>query len=104
MTNLTAAIAAAVQDATGTSSAAICDTKRPLKIRNWIGFLGTCNRVLDSTNVEFVVKIRYAPAIIVFKGLDETGTATSLTAGYTIDNYYMTIQKLDLMIIITNWL
>ena len=38
--------------ATGTTNAQVCDTQRPLQIRNWIGFLGTCNRVLDLTNVE----------------------------------------------------
>ena len=96
LTNSTGAITAAVQgSATGTTSALTCDTKRPLQIRNWIGFLGSCNRVLDLTDVEFVVEIRYAPASIVFKGIDATGTPTAATAGYTIDNYYMTIQKVS---------
>ena len=96
LTNSTGAITAAVQgSATGTTSALTCDTKRPLQIRNWIGFLGSCNRVLDLTDVEFVVEIRYAPASIVFKGIDATGTPTAATAGYNIDNYYMTIQKIN---------
>jgi hypothetical protein len=89
------AIAAAVQGSqTGTSNTAVCDTNRPLQIRNWIGFLGTCNRVLDLSNVEVVIEIRYAPAQIMFKGLDATGTPTTVTPSYSIDNYYMTVQKI----------
>jgi hypothetical protein len=88
-------ITATVQGAqTGTTSAATCDNNRPLQIRNWVGFLGTCNRVLDLTNVEVVIEIRYAPANIMFKGLDATGTVTAATATYSIDNYYMTVQKI----------
>ena len=91
----TSPITAQIQGAqTGTTNAAVCDTKRPLQIRNWCGFLGTCNRVLDLTNVEVVIEIRYAPASIVFKGIDATGTPVLLTPSYTIDNYYMTIQKI----------
>jgi len=54
LTTSTEAITAAAQgsSATGTTNAAVCDTNRPLQIRNWIGFLGTCNRVLDLTNVQ----------------------------------------------------
>ncbi len=90
----TSVITAQIQGAqTGTTSAATCDTARPLQIRNWVGFLGTCNRVLDLTNVEVVIEIRYAPATIMFKGLDATGTVTAATPSYQIDNYYMTIQK-----------
>ena len=90
----TEAITAAAQGtATGTTDAAVCDTKRPLHIRNWIGFLGTCNRIIDLTNVEFVVEIRLASANIMFKGLDAT-TPTNITPNYTIDNYYMTINKI----------
>lgn len=89
------AIAATCQGAqTGTTSAATCDTKRPLQIRNWIGFLGTCNRVLDLTNVEVVIEIRYASPNIMFKGIDATGTVTAATPSYTIDAYYMTVQKI----------
>lgn len=90
----TEAITAAAQGtATGTTDAAVCDTKRPLQIRNWIGFLGTCNRILDLTNVEFVVEIRLASTNIMFKGIDAT-TPTNVTPTYTIDNYYMTINKI----------
>ena len=80
--------------ATGTTDAQVCDTKRPLQIRNWIGFLGTCNRVLDLTNVELVVEIRYASQNIMFKGLDAT-TPTNVSPTYTIDNYYMTAMKVN---------
>ena len=91
----TEAITAAAQGtATGTSDATVCDTKRPLQIRNWIGFLGTCNRVIDLTNVEFVVEYRLASANIMFKGIDAT-TPTNITPTYTIDNYYMTITKIS---------
>jgi len=91
----TEAITAAAQGtATGTSDATVCDTKRPLQIRNWIGFLGTCNRVIDLTNVEFVVEYRLASANIMFKGIDAT-TPTNITPNYTIDNYYMTITKIS---------
>jgi hypothetical protein len=86
--------AAALGTATGTTDAAVCDTKRPLQIRNWIGFLGTCNRVVDLRNVEFVVEIRLASANIMFKGIDAT-TPTNITPSYTIDNYYMTITKIS---------
>ena len=62
------AITATVQGATltNTTDATACDNARPLQIREWIGFLGTCNRVLDLTNVEVVIEIRYAPSNIVF--------------------------------------
>lgn len=79
--------------ASGTTDATVCDTKRPLQIRNWIGFLGTCNRILDLTNVELVVEIRYASTNIMFKGLDAT-TPTNVTPTFTIDNYYMTVMKI----------
>jgi len=91
----TGVITATCQGAqTGTTSAATCDTKRPLHIRNWCGFLATCNRVLDLTNVEVVIEIRYAPATIMFQGIDATGTVTAATPNYSIDNYYMTVQKI----------
>jgi hypothetical protein len=91
----TEAITAAAQGtATGTTDAAVCDTKRPLQIRNWIGFIGTCNRVCDLRNCEFVVEIRLASANIMFKGIDAT-TPTNVTPTYTIDNYYMTINKIS---------
>ena len=91
----TEAITAAVQGtATGTTDATVCDTKRPVQIRNWVGFLGSCNRVIDLTNVEFVVEIRMASANIMFKGIDAT-TPTNITPSYTIDNYYMTINKIS---------
>jgi hypothetical protein len=90
----TEAITAAAQGtATGTTDAQVCDIKRPLQIRNWIGMLGTCNRVVDLTNVEFVVEIRLASANIMFKGIDAT-TPTNVTPTYTIDNYYMNINKI----------
>jgi hypothetical protein len=89
------AIAAAVQgSATGTTDAATCDTSRPLQIRNWIGFLGTCNRILDLTNVEVVIEIRYAPTSIIFKGIDGTGTTATATPTYSLENFYMTIYKI----------
>lgn len=91
----TEAITAAAQGtATGTTDGAVCDTKRPLQIRNWCGFLGTCNRIIDLTDVEFVVECRMASANIMFKGIDAT-TPTNLTPTYTIDNYYMTINKIS---------
>lgn len=92
----TEAITAAVQHTTtGTTDAQVCDTKRPLQIRNWCGFLGTCNRIIDLTDVEFVLEIRLASANIMFKGKDATPTVTTLTPTYTIDNYYMTINKIS---------
>ena len=91
----TEAITAAAQGtATGTTDAAVCDNKRPLQIRNWCGFLGTCNRIIDLTDVEFVVEIRLSSANIMFKGIDAT-TPTNLSPTYTIDNYYMTINKIS---------
>ena len=91
----TEAITAAAQGtATGTTDTSVCDTKRPLQIRNWVGFLGTCNRVIDLTNVEFVVEYRLASANIMFKGIDAT-SPTSIVPTYTIDNYYMTITKIS---------
>ena len=91
------AITATVQGAlaTSTTESAVCENKRPLQIRNWIGFLGTCNKVLDLTNVEVVIEIRYAPSTILFLGTDVGATGrTSITPTYTINNYYMTIQKI----------
>jgi hypothetical protein len=91
------AITATVQGAlnTSTTETAVCENKRPLQIRNWIGFLGTCNKVLDLTNVEVVIEIRYAPATILFLGVDVGATGrTSATPTYTLNNYYMTVQKI----------
>jgi hypothetical protein len=92
------AITATVQgaSATATVETAICENKRPLQIRNWMGFLGTCNRVLDLTNVEVVVEIRYAPATILFLGtqIGATGRTTAVPT-YTINNYYMTVHKIS---------
>ncbi len=76
--------------ATRTNDASICDTARPLQIRTWIGFLGTCNRVFDRTNVEVVIEIRYDPVQIAFWGIDAT-TPSTLTPSYQIDNHYMTV-------------
>ena len=91
----TEAITAAAQGtATGTTDASVCDTKRPLQIRNWIGLLGTCPRVVDLTQTEFVVEIRLASANIMFKGIDAT-SGTNVTPSYTIDNYYMNINKIN---------
>jgi hypothetical protein len=91
------AITASVQGAvsTFTTDATACDNKRPLHITNWIGFLGTCNRVLDLTNVEVVIEIRYAPANILWKGVVVAAGEALLNPTYTIDNYYMTIQKIS---------
>lgn len=91
------AITSTVQGAlnTSTTESNVCENKRPLQIRNWIGFLGTCQKVLDLTNVEVVVEIRYAPATILFLGVDvgATGKVSSVPT-YTLNNYYMTVQKI----------
>jgi hypothetical protein len=52
------AITATVQGAvsTNTTDATACYSKRPLHITKWIEFLGTCNKVLDLTNVDVVIK------------------------------------------------
>lgn len=100
----TEAITAAAQGtATGTTNEAVCDTKRQLQIRNWIGFLSGNSygystdfgnsRILDLRNVELIVEIRYAPTNIMWKGIDAT-SPSNLTPTYTIDNYYMTVQKI----------
>ena len=91
------AITATVQGAvsTFTTDATACDFKRPLHITNWCGFLGTCNRVLDLTNVEVVIEIRYAPSSILWKGVAVAAGEVALNPSYTIDNYYMTIQKIS---------
>lgn len=91
------AITAAVQGgvSTFTTDATACDNKRPLHITNWVGFLGTCNKVIDLTNVEVVIEIRYAPSTILWKGVAVSAGESALTPSYTIDNYYMTIQKIS---------
>jgi hypothetical protein len=91
------AITAAVQGAvsTFTTDATACDYQRPLQITNWIGFLGTCNKILDLTNVEVVIEIRYAPAAILWKGVAVAAGETAAVPSYTIDKYYMTIQKIS---------
>jgi hypothetical protein len=77
-----------------TTETAVCENKRPLQIRNWCGFLKSCNKVLDLTGCEVVIEIRYAPATILFLVQDVGSTgSTSTTPSYTIDKYYMTIQK-----------
>jgi hypothetical protein len=81
--------------ANGANDSNVCDTNRPLQFRNWIGFLGTCNRVLDLTNVEVVIEIRYAPATISFKGINATAPVTEITPAYTINNYFMTVFKVS---------
>ena len=88
-------ITGTVQGATSTATtdATACDNARPLQITNWIGFLGTCNRIVDFTDVEVVVEIRYAPANIMFLGA-AVASPSSLTPSYTINNYYMTAQKI----------
>ena len=91
------AITGTVQGAlnTSTSETTVCETKRPLQIRNWLGFLGTCQKVLDLTNVEVIIEIRYAPSTILFLGVDVGATGrTSAVPTYTLNNYYMTIQKI----------
>jgi hypothetical protein len=91
------AITATVQGgtSTATTNASSSDNKRPIHITNWVGLLGTCNRVLDLTNVEVVIEIRYAPANILWKGVVVAAGETALTPSYTIDQYYMTIQKIS---------
>jgi hypothetical protein len=92
------AITGTVQGAlnTSTSETTVCENWRPLQIRNWIGFLGSCNKVLDLTNVEVVIEIRYAPATILFLGVDVGATGkTSATPTYKIDKYYFTAQKIS---------
>jgi hypothetical protein len=91
-------ITATVQGAlnTSTSETAVCETKRPLQIRNWIGFLGTAQKILDLTNVEVVIEIRYAPATILCLGVDVGATGRTSTAPtYSIQNFYMTVQKIN---------
>lgn len=98
----TEAITSAAQGtATGTTDAQVCDTNRPLQIRNWIGFLssgidrtGSPGRIIDLTNVELVCEIRLASPNIMWKGMD-AATPTTLTPNYSIDAYYMTIQKIS---------
>jgi len=86
---------------TSTVEGDVCENKRPLQIRNWIGFLGTCQKILDLTNVEVIIEIRYAPATILILGADIGATGkTSSTPTYNINNYYMTNQKFILMMII----
>jgi hypothetical protein len=81
---------------TSTTESAVCENKRPLQVRNWIGFLGTCQKILDLTNVEVVIEIRYAPASILFQGLPIGATGlTTFTPSYTLPNYYMTIYKIN---------
>ena len=92
------AITATVQGAlnTSTSETTVCENKRPLQIRNWVGFLGTCNKVLDLRDCEVVIEIRHAPSTILFLGVDVAATGrTSTTPTYTLNNYYMTIQKIS---------
>jgi hypothetical protein len=80
---------------TSTVEGDVCENKRPLQIRNWVGFLGTCQKILDLTNVEVIVEIRYAPATILILGADIGATGkTSSTPTYNINNYYMTVQKI----------
>jgi len=90
------AITAAVQGAvsTFTTDATACDYQRPLQITKWIGFLGTCNKILDLTNVEVVIEIRYAPTAILWKGVAVAAGEAAAVPTYTIDKYYMTIQKI----------
>jgi hypothetical protein len=91
------AITATVSGAniTATVESNVCENRRPLQIRNWIGFLGTCQRILDLTNVEVVIEIRYASAQILFAGLQVGGTPVAVTPTYTLPNFYMTIFKLN---------
>lgn len=98
----TEAITSSIKGAsnTGTTDAQVCDTKRPIQIRNWLGFLSTGfndnskSKIIDLTNVELVVEIRLASPNIMWKGIDCTASPVSLTPNYSIDNYYMTIQKI----------
>lgn len=91
------AITAAVQGgvATFTTDATACDNKRPLHITNWIGALGTLPKVIDARNVEIVIEIRLAPSTILWKGVAVSAGEAALTPSYTIDGYYMTVQKIS---------
>ena len=91
---ITSAVQGSVNAAAGNLDSQVCDTKRRLQIRNWVGFFGTAPDILDLRNVEFVVEIRYAPANIVFKGIEAAATLTARAPTYSIDNYYMTVQKI----------
>ena len=42
-----------------------------------------------------MVEIRYAPANILWKGVAVASGEVALVPSYTIDNYYMTIQKIS---------
>jgi len=86
--------AVALGTATGTTDASVCDTKRPIQIRNWCGFFNTAQRIIDLTSVEFIAEFRLANSNILWKGLDAT-SPTNLTPSYSIDNYYMTIQSIS---------
>ena len=90
------AITSTVQGALNTSTTenAVCENKRPLQIRNWIGFLGTCQKVLDLTNVEVIIEIRYAPSTILVLGVDVATSTATYAPTYTIDKYYMTAHKI----------
>jgi hypothetical protein len=91
---ITATIQGASNSAPTNADSECCDTKRKLQIRNWIGALKTLPVVCDLRNCEVVVEIRYASPNIVFKGIEAAATLTARQATYTIDNYYMTVQKI----------
>ena len=89
-------ITPSIQGSSATYSADPSDSKKPLQIRNFLGFLGTCKpAVLDLRNVEVILEIRYAVPQIMWKGVVPTGTLTTVTPAFTIDKYYMTIEKIS---------
>ena len=88
------ALTVVVQGASVIASTDPSDISKDLQIRNFIGFLGSVQpTIIDLRNVEVIVEIRYAVPQIMFKGADITATTTP-TAAFTIDKYYMTIERI----------
>lgn len=66
-------------------------------IDKWLGFLGESNKYLDCTDKDVKIRIKLAPASILYKGINTTGTptTTAIARNYSLTNVYATVDILD---------
>lgn len=69
-------------------------------IDKWLGFLNEGNRYLDCTNKNIKIRIKLAPASILYRGINNNGVnnpVTNFALNYTLSDVYATIDILDNM-------
>lgn len=68
-------------------------------IDKWLGMLNEGNRYMDCTDKNVKIRIKLAPASILYRGVNTIGlaTTTSYPSSYSLTNVYGTIDVLDEM-------